>query len=111
MLSLFPVWLLGLFVDLLKADVVGVHAALFVVVCFVIRRLNRWLLGLPLWQMTLGVGVVVFVYSLCQFFLHYFVGLVAPISSVFFSTLINVIIWFWMYLIIVQLKKRYQPLY
>ena len=111
LLSMISVWMLGLFLDLLTSDVFGVHAVVFVLVFFVIRRLHRWLFGLPLWQMTIVVGALLFVSLLIQSLLHAMVGVPTDFWVLFFSIFNNLLVWMLMYLTILRFKKPYPTLF
>lgn len=111
LLSLVSVWFIGLFLDLLVSDVVGVHAIIFATVFFLIRRLHRWLSGLPLWQMAIVVCVLLIGGMLTQALLHALVGITTHFWVLCLSIFSNVWVWLLMYITVVRYKKRYQIVY
>ena len=111
LLSMVSVWFIGLFLDLLLSDVVGVHAIVFAIIFFVIRRLHRWISGLPLWQMAIVVCVLLIGGMLTQALLHSLVGISTHFWILCLSIFTNVLVWLLMYATVVRYKKRYQIVY
>ncbi len=54
-------WCLGLCVDSLSGSVMGEHALVLVLICYVVEKIHRQLRMFPLWQQAWIVGLLVLV--------------------------------------------------
>ena len=111
LLSLGAVWCLGLFQDLLVGDVLGLHAAIFVLIFFIVRRLHAWLSGLPLWQTLMAVWLASSVSLLLQYWVQSMLGLSTTFMIQFSLVFINGLLWLVIHWIMSSFIKKYQPLY
>ena len=69
-LCLSAIWCMGLFMDLLLASPLGLHAFGFVIVAYLIMRWYRQLLHFPIWQQTLAIGLFTLIVQVLAIFCH-----------------------------------------
>lgn len=100
-------WCVGLYVDLLMGDALGMHALVFVMFTYGVQRFLRMLQALPLWQQILMVGMASLLNVVMQLILMRLSGLFAFSMEMLLPAVANMIIWPWLYLICRDVRPRH----
>lgn len=103
----FMAWLLGLYVDLLLGTVLGEHAFIFVLTTYFIQRWLRFIEALPLWQQTLGVGVLSGFYILVTALFAKWQGGLVWHWQLLLPLVANMVVWPWLYFLCRDVRPRY----
>lgn len=101
-------WVLGLFLDVLTGTLLGQHALALAVVAFVAHRFRRQVRVLPIWQQSVSVFGLVFLYQALILWITGIQGLPVLASAYWSAPLVSMLLWPWIFIVLRDVRRRYQ---
>jgi len=101
-------WTLGLFLDVLTGTLLGQHALALAVVAFVAHRFHRQVRVLPIWQQSVSVFGLVFLYQALILWITGIQGLPVLASAYWSAPLVSMLLWPWIFIVLRDVRRRYQ---
>lgn len=101
-------WVLGLLLDVLTGTLLGQHALALAVVAFVAHRFHRQVRVLPIWQQSVSVFGLVFLYQALILWITGIQGLPVIASAYWSAPLVSMLLWPWVFIVLRDLRRRYQ---
>jgi rod shape-determining protein MreD len=101
-------WTLGLFLDVLAGTLLGQHALALAVVAFVAHRFHRQVRVLPIWQQSVSVFGLVFLYQALILWITGIQGLPVLASAYWSAPLVSMLLWPWIFIVLRDVRRRYQ---
>ena len=101
-------WVLGLFLDVLAGTLLGQHALALAVVAFVAHRFHRQVRVLPVWQQSVSVFGLVFLYQVLILWITGIQGLPVIASAYWSAPLVSMLLWPWIFIVLRDVRRRYQ---
>lgn len=101
-------WVLGLFLDVLAGTLLGQHALALAVVAFVAHRFHRQVRVLPIWQQSVSVFGLVFLYQALILWITGIQGLPVIASAYWSAPLVSMLLWPWVFIVLRDVRRRYQ---
>lgn len=99
---------LGLFVDVLAGTLLGQHVLALAVVAFVAHRFHRQVRVLPIWQQSVSVFGLVFVYQALILWTNGIQGMPVSAAAYWSSPLVSMLLWPWVFIVLRDVRRRYQ---
>lgn len=99
---------LGLFVDVLVGSLLGQHALALAVVAFVAHRFHLQVRVLPIWQQSVSVFGLVFVYQALILWINGIQGMPVAAAAYWSSPLVSMLLWPWIFIVLRDVRRRYQ---
>lgn len=100
-------WVVGLFVDVLYGNLLGIHAMTFAVVAYLIQMTYHRLRLFPRWKQSINITVVIGIHMLLGLLLR---NLVQPISSgyIYWLPLVGtLLLWPWTFVLLRDVRRRF----
>lgn len=101
-------WVLGLFLDVLAGTLLGQHALALALVAFVAHRFHRQVRVLPIWQQSVSVFGLVFLYQVLILWITGIQGLPVIASAYWSAPLVSMLLWPWVFIVLRDVRRRYQ---
>jgi len=101
-------WALGLFLDVLAGTLLGQHALALAVVAFVAHHFHRQVRVLPIWQQSVSVFGLVFLYQALILWITGIQGLPVLASAYWSAPLVSMLLWPWIFIVLRDVRRRYQ---
>ncbi len=95
-LSLYGVFVIGLFVDLLLGTVLAMHAFTYVLALYLFSKYDDRMINFPLLQQTLCIFLVVLVAYVSRWLVAVWFASDAPTLSMFCSVATTAVLWPWL---------------
>lgn len=99
-------FLLGLFADVLIGDLLGEHALRLCILCFIVLRFRPRLRFFPMWQQSLAVLALLVNDHVLLWVIRAFAGEPLPAYTSWFSPLVGMLAWPWVFLLLDDLRAR-----
>jgi len=100
-------WIVGLFVDALYGNVLGIHAMSFALMAYLILMTYHRLRLFPRWKQSINIAVVIGIHMLVAFVLRNFLK---PISSsyVYWLPLVGAMLfWPWIFILLRDARRKF----
>lgn len=101
-------WSLGILQDVLSDTLLGQHALMLSLIAYVSVISHTRVRTFPLWQQSVGIGVVVAINQLLHVWIHGMLGHPPQDWTFFYPALVSMILWPWMFIILRDLRRNYQ---
>ena len=105
--GLFYGWLAGLFLDVLTASLLGMHALALCLVAFFCLRIHRQIRVYPLWQQALVVLVLLAAHQLILLWINSIIGRPGPGIGYWIPPFIGAALWPLVFSILRALRRGY----
>ena len=99
-------WLLGLFMDLLQANLLGIHAFIYVLVAYMVAKLYPRIRMFPLFQQALVVLMLLLFYQFTLFWIQGLLGHSPNTWHYWLMSVTSAIIWPFVFLILRRYRRR-----
>ena len=106
--SLTPIWLLGLFLDVLEGSLLGLHALALMGVVYVCLLTYQRFQNYVLWHQSLLVFVMVGIHQLVDNWVHSLSGSAAQSLIFLLPALISALAWPLLWIVLEQVRVRYR---
>lgn len=100
-------WMLGLLLDIMLASLLGVHALAIAVVTYLASKMERQFNFFPLWQQSLCIGGLIFVYQLVIVVVQGVSGNLNNAHLFYLPAISSMCLWPWIYLLLQSYSRRY----
>lgn len=101
-------FILGLFVDVATATLLGQHALALSLIAFITLKTHQRVRLFPLWQQSLTILPLLLIERLIGLWVTGAVGQPIPDFSYWASPLIGTLLWPWIYIVLRDLRRRFQ---
>ena len=101
-------WVLGLFLDVLAGTLLGQHALALAVVAFVAHRFALQVRVLPIWQQSVSVFGLVFLYQALILWITGIQGMPVMAAAYWSSPLVSMLLWPWIFIVLRDVRRRYR---
>lgn len=91
--NLFYAWVIGLILDMLVGSILGLHALLFTLIAYVIKRFYQQIHMFPRWQQGVIIFIILALYQIILFWLQAIIGQPHSLSLFWISPLISMLLW------------------
>jgi rod shape-determining protein MreD len=99
-------FLLGLIGDLMSASLLGEQALRLVVIAFLVQRFRARLRFFPLWQQAGAIGLLLLNDRVIVALVHWIVGAPQVGWTSWFSWLLGMVLWPWLYVLLDMARLR-----
>lgn len=103
-------WITGLIVDVMQGSVLGQHAFGLAFVAYIAVQYHQRFRVYPLFQQSIFIGLVVFVYLLAMWQVYSLVGATDYGPSYLLGAITTALLWPWSYIVLRDLRRRAQVL-
>lgn len=100
--------LVGIHLDVISGTLLGQHALALSVVAFLAIQFYRRVRVLPLWQQGITIFGLVFVQQVFLLWINGIQGMPVMISAYWASPLISMVLWPWIFVVLRDLRRKYQ---
>ncbi len=101
-------WMTGLLLDVVRDTLLGQYAIALAMIAFIVIHLHQRLRVFPVWQQSLTVALLIVLQYLLVFWIKGLTGELPDFWTMFFPALGTLIFWTPVYLILRQVRRRYQ---
>nr|VFJ42413.1 MAG: rod shape-determining protein MreD [Candidatus Kentron sp. DK]VFJ45471.1 MAG: rod shape-determining protein MreD [Candidatus Kentron sp. DK] len=101
-------WSAGLVLDILGGGLLGQHAMGLCIVAFIAGRFHHKIRVLPIWQHSIVLFGLITLYRFSVLSVSGIQGYPIPISAYFSPALTSMVLWPWVFVILRDLRQRYQ---
>jgi len=105
-IGLMTAFVLGLILDLLNGSLLGEHAFALIVVAFILIKLYQLIRVYPLFQQTILVFCLVFIYQLTIFLLQGFFSTFPSTGCYWLTLLTSTILWPWLFILLRDWRRK-----
>ena len=106
--GLLAAFIAGLFVDLLTASLFGLHALFYVIIIYLVAKLQSRFYTAPVLQQTFLVFLLMMIYQLLQFWVEGMLGHVPSSWHYWLMPVVSMLFWPWIYILLRDFARRYQ---
>jgi rod shape-determining protein MreD len=100
-------WLIGLLLDVLQGTLLGQHALALAVVAYIIVKFHPRIRLYPIWQKTLVVFIVSFVYLALIYWIQGIIGILPKTWEAWFPAITTTLLWPWVFIILRDLRRKF----
>lgn len=100
-------WILGLLLDIMLASLLGEHALAIALVIYLASKMERQFNFFPLWQQSLCIGGLIFIYQLVIVIVQGISGNLNNAQLFYLPALSSMCLWPWLYLLLQSYSRRY----
>jgi len=101
-------WMLGLVVDVMTESLPGQHALTLSLVAYIVVKLHAQIRVFPLWQQSVTVMALLFLEPLIATWAMGITHQPPPPAPYWFTPLIGMLLWPWIYIILRDVRRRFQ---
>jgi rod shape-determining protein MreD len=101
-------WSLGILQDVLSDTLLGQHALMLSLIAYVSALSHTRVRAFPLWQQSLGMGVLVAINLILHVWIHGMLGHPPRDWTFFYPVLTSVVLWPWIFIMLRDLRRNYQ---
>lgn len=101
-------WMIGLLLDVVRDTLLGQYALTLALIAFIVIHLHQRLRVFPVWQQALTVALLIVLQYLLVFWIKGLTGELPDFWTMFLPALGTLIFWTPVYLILRQVRRRYQ---
>lgn len=99
---------LGIFLDVLSGTLLGQNALALSVVAFITLQFYQRVRVLPLWQQGITVFGLAFIHQVLLLWINGIQGMPVSFSDYWASPLISMVLWPWIFVVLRDLRRKYQ---
>ena len=100
-------WSVGILLDVMAGTLLGQHALALAVIAFVAHQLHRRVRVLPVWQQSMTVFGLVFVFQALVLWINGIKGMPVTLSAYLAAPLISMLLWPWVFVVLRDTRLRF----
>lgn len=102
------VWLMGLFLDVLLASILGEHALAFALVGYICIKFHLRIHSLFFWRKTTSIFLLILLYKSILFWVQGFMGQLPDYRIYWLSTVSSLLVWPWVFILLRDFQNTFR---